>query len=29
VKLRDQEHRSEIRKFQDIKPLLIERSQLC
>jgi len=30
VTLRDKEHRSEIRKAQDVKPLLlIERSQLC
>jgi len=30
VTLRDKEHRSEIRKARDVKPLLrIERSQLC
>jgi len=30
VILRDKEHRSEIRKAQDVKPLLrIKRSQLC
>jgi len=30
VTLRDKEHRSEIGKAQDVKPLLrIERSQLC
>jgi len=30
VTLRDKEHRSEIGKVRDVKPLLrIERSQLC